>query len=146
MAQQLRILLECRRCRFNPRGPELEEEVATHSSILESKLPWTEESGGLQSKGSKRVGHVWASEQLSSLLYRWSIEVKQLAWDPKDSHGRSGIQRGVAFCFRPRALNYLAFCLRAKGFQWGYSSCPTTPVLVLDQVTVGHCPSPCSCW
>ena len=38
----------------------LEEEIATHSSILACKIPWTEEPGGLQSMGSQRVGHGWA--------------------------------------------------------------------------------------
>ena len=33
----------------------LEEEMATHSSILAWKKPWTEESGGLESMGSQRV-------------------------------------------------------------------------------------------
>ena len=33
----------------------LEEEMATHSSILALEIPWTEESGGLQSMCSKRV-------------------------------------------------------------------------------------------
>ena len=31
--------------------------MATHSSILAWKIPWIEEPGGLQSKGSQRVGH-----------------------------------------------------------------------------------------
>ena len=31
----------------------LEKEIATHSNILAGKMPWTEEPGGLQSKGSK---------------------------------------------------------------------------------------------
>ena len=35
----------------------LEEEMATHSSILAWKIPWTEEPGGLQSKGLQRVRH-----------------------------------------------------------------------------------------
>ena len=35
----------------------LEKEMATHSSILAWKIPWTEEPGGLQSMGLKRVGH-----------------------------------------------------------------------------------------
>ena len=35
----------------------LEKEIATHSSILAWKIPWTEEPGGLQSAGSQRVGH-----------------------------------------------------------------------------------------
>ena len=34
----------------------LEESMATHSSILAWKIPWTEEPGGLQSMGSQRVG------------------------------------------------------------------------------------------
>ena len=33
------------------------KEMATHSSILAWKIPWMEEPGGLQSKGSQRVGH-----------------------------------------------------------------------------------------
>ena len=35
----------------------LEEQMATHSSILAWKIPWTEEPGGLQPVGSQRVGH-----------------------------------------------------------------------------------------
>ena len=35
----------------------LEEGMATHSSILAWKIPWTEEHGGLQSMESQRVGH-----------------------------------------------------------------------------------------
>ena len=35
----------------------LEEGMAIHSSILAWKIPWTEESGGLQFIGSQRVGH-----------------------------------------------------------------------------------------
>ena len=34
--------------------------MATHSSSLAWKIPWTEEPGGLQSKGLQRVGHDWA--------------------------------------------------------------------------------------
>ena len=35
----------------------LQEGMATHSSILIWRIPWTEESGGLQSIGLQRVGH-----------------------------------------------------------------------------------------
>ena len=35
----------------------LEKEMATHSSILAWRIPWTEEPGGLQSMGLQRVGH-----------------------------------------------------------------------------------------
>ena len=39
------------------REDPLEEEMATHSSILAWRIPQTEEPGGLQSTGSQRVGH-----------------------------------------------------------------------------------------
>ena len=39
------------------RGDPLEEEMATHSSVLVWRIPWTEEPGRLQSMGSQRVGH-----------------------------------------------------------------------------------------
>ena len=35
----------------------LEEDMATHSSILAWRIPWTEEPGGLQSMGLQRVRH-----------------------------------------------------------------------------------------
>ena len=35
----------------------LEEEMATHSSILAWEIPWTEDPGGLQSMESQRVGY-----------------------------------------------------------------------------------------
>ena len=37
----------------------LEKEMATHSSILAWRIPWTEKPGGLQSTGSQRVRHEW---------------------------------------------------------------------------------------
>ena len=35
----------------------LEDGMATHSSILACRIPWTEEAGGLKSIGSQRVRH-----------------------------------------------------------------------------------------
>ena len=37
----------------------LEKEMATHSSALAWRIPWTEKPGRLQSMGSNRVGHDW---------------------------------------------------------------------------------------
>ena len=39
------------------REDPLEEGMATHSSILAWRIPWTEDPGGLQSIESQRVGH-----------------------------------------------------------------------------------------
>ena len=44
-------------------GRSLEKGMATHSSILAWRIPWTEEPGGLQSMGSPRVRHNLATEQ-----------------------------------------------------------------------------------
>ena len=51
---------QCRRREFDACGEDsLEEEMATHSSILTWEIPWTGEPGGLQSVGLQRVtvGH-----------------------------------------------------------------------------------------
>ena len=40
------------------------EGMATHSSILVWRIPWTEDPGGLQSMGSQRVGHNWVTNTL----------------------------------------------------------------------------------
>ena len=51
MAQQVKIPLAIQETQIRSLGQEdsLEEEMATHSSILAWKIPWTEEPGGLQS-------------------------------------------------------------------------------------------------
>ena len=59
MAQMVKRLLTMRETRVRPLGQEdpLEKEMATHSSSLAWKIPWTEERGRLQSMGSQRVRH-----------------------------------------------------------------------------------------
>ena len=42
----------------------LEKEMATHSSILAWRIPWTEKPGGLQSMGPQRGGHNLVTKQL----------------------------------------------------------------------------------
>ena len=58
MAQRLKRLPAMRETWVRSLGWEdpLEKEMATHSSILAWRIPWTEEPGGLQSSGSQRVG------------------------------------------------------------------------------------------
>ena len=57
MAQTVKRLLAMRETRVRSLGPDdpLEKEMATHSSTLAWKTPWTEERGRLQSMGSQRV-------------------------------------------------------------------------------------------
>ena len=58
VAQRVKNLLEMQEAQIRSLGQEdlLEKEVATHSSLLAWRIPWTEEPGGLQSMGSQRVG------------------------------------------------------------------------------------------
>jgi len=46
----------------------LENGMATHSSILAWRIPWTEEPGGLQSMGSQRVRHDWATNTFTFFI------------------------------------------------------------------------------
>ena len=54
----------------------LEEEMATHSSILAWEIPWIEEPGGLQSLGSQKVGQDWVTKQQEGAPPVWL-----LSWD-----------------------------------------------------------------
>ena len=45
----------------------LEKGMATQSSILPWRIPWTEEPGGLQSTGSQRVRHDWATNTTTTI-------------------------------------------------------------------------------
>ena len=72
VAQTVKCLPAVRETRVRSLGWEdpLEKEMATHSSNLAWKIPWTEEPGGLQSMGSQRVGHDWAT----------SLQICQQIW------------------------------------------------------------------
>ena len=56
---------------FQSLGQEdpLAKEISTHSSIFAWEVPWTEESGGLQSLSCKRVGHNWVTKQQSAFHF-----------------------------------------------------------------------------
>ena len=76
--------------------PVLEREMATRSSILAWKIPWTKEPGRLQSMGSQRVGHDWVASLYScvqmavillayfsrswKLKYMWKPQVENLSY------------------------------------------------------------------
>ena len=73
-AQMVKCLPAVQEIRIQSLGQEdsLEKEMATHSSPLAWKIPWTEKPGRLQSMGSQRVGHDWATS-LSLSRNRGSI-------------------------------------------------------------------------
>ena len=59
MAQMVKNLpaMQEKGVRFLSQDDPLEKGMATHSSILAWRIPWTEEPGGLQSMELQRVGH-----------------------------------------------------------------------------------------
>ena len=66
--------------------------MATHSSILAWKIPWMEEPGRLQSRGSRRVGHDWATS-LSLFTFMHSRKKWQPTpvFLPGESQGQWGL-------------------------------------------------------
>ena len=59
MVKNMPTMQETQEMQIQPLGQKdpLEEKMATHSSILAGKIPWTEEPGVLQCMGSQRVRH-----------------------------------------------------------------------------------------
>ena len=82
----------------------LEKGMATHSSILAWRIAWTEEPGGLQSMGSQRVRHDWATDTSTLYMFlwcRWSF-----------CHHPS-----LSTTLSPVANNYMAlFCIKLYDF------------------------------
>ena len=74
--------------------------MATHSSILAWKIPWTEEPGGLQSTGSQRVGHDWAANSMYISLNLVLREDKAI------------------FLFLSSGILLLLFCLFSLKYSW----------------------------
>ena len=67
----------------------MEKAMAPHSSTLARKLPWTEESGGLQSMGSLRVGHDWATSLSLFSFMHWRRKWQPTpVFLPGESQGR----------------------------------------------------------
>ena len=81
VAQRVKRLPTMQETRFQSLGREdpLEKEMAPHSSILAWKIPWTEESGRLQSMGSQRVRHDWATSLSLSVILKSEGKISSLS-------------------------------------------------------------------
>ena len=99
----------------------LEKEMATHSSILTREIPWTEESGRLQSMGSQRVRHDWATNTFTFSLFFKKRKTPHLQCHPWNKfvfhtvhirHVNLNKNINIVFCFRiilrkcPSTVNY----------------------------------------
>ena len=85
----------------------LEKEMVTHSSILAWRIPWTEQPGRIQSKGSQRVRHDWMANtstprplpyQLMHLswwlgYYPWSFLLTPSSSNQIKTHNRPGEEK-----------------------------------------------------
>ena len=94
VAQRLKHLPGMQETRVRSLGREdpVEKEMAPHSSTLAWRIPWREESGGLQSMGSLRVD---TTEQLHFTVTFTTQHVGSLSsnpgWDPHPSQRKCGV-------------------------------------------------------
>ena len=74
--------------------------MAPHSSTLAWEIPWTEEPGRLQSMGSLRVGHYWATSLSLFTFMHWRRKLQPTPiLLPGKSHGRRNLV-GCHLCGR----------------------------------------------
>ena len=73
-----------------PLGPKvlLEKEMSTHSSFLAWEIPWTEEPGGLQSMGSKRVRYdlLTKQQQHTYIIHHKYVSLPRKPWLQISNH------------------------------------------------------------
>ena len=84
----------------------LEKGMATHSNILAWRIPWTEEPGRLQSMGSQRVGHDWATNTFTSALWQVHSSAPPLDLGKKSPFPSCWL---TGYCSRP---------LQSQPFPW----------------------------
>ena len=108
----------------------LEKEMATHSSILAWRIPWTEELGGLQSIESQRVGDDWVTNTLA-LLQLASTPRKELIHLPgplifvpffKKTHPDHMLRRPAGFIFEVPQDSMCVSTLKAAAWGSGLSA------------------------
>ena len=87
----------------------LKKGMATHSSILAWRIPWTEEPIRLQFMGSQRVGHDWATHTFTF----WIVKDKQ--WGQT-----SGSCPGSMACLPKPQLSHYEMTLIILHTSWGY--------------------------
>ena len=77
---------------LQPRDWTPEKAMAPHSSTLAWKIPWTAEPGGLQSMGSLRVGHDWATSLSLFTFTHWRRQWQPTpVFLPGESQGRGSL-------------------------------------------------------
>ena len=135
MAQRLKCLPAIQETRVRSLGREepLEKEMATHCSILAWKVPRTEEPGGLQSMGSQRAGHDWATNTYTyTLVVSYWSNLTSISDSPTFSQPSDEVMIWADF------WNWAS---QVKS--WSDHVCPPLPLGILlpqDSVLLGHQP------
>ena len=83
----------------------LEKEMATHSSILAWRIPWTEEPCGLQSMGLQESDMIWWLNNLTTIQRKGLQKAGGYLWQPKPHTGTVSHLRSPAFCFYLEVLS-----------------------------------------
>ena len=156
VAQTVKHLPTMRETRVQSLGREdpLEKEMATLSSILAWKIPWTEEPGRLQSMGLQRVGH---DKETSLSLSKHILKHTYIQKEKNMLHSLMWFQQANNFTqtFRSQILSFvfqnvsevlLSSCTKTKvqssvQFNFIAQSCPTL-CNPMDCSTSLLCPSP----
>ena len=98
----------------------LEKEMATHSSTLAWKIPWTEEAGRLHSTGLQRVRHDWATSLHSFYFYRGRNEPRawhRLSEATQLRSGRGRIRTHISGCTWPYSQSFSDLSPGSSGAQ-----------------------------
>ena len=102
-----------------------DKEMATHSSTLAWRIPWTEEPGGLQSTGSKRVGHDFTF----TFTFMDHSPPGFCPWDSPGKKTRVGCCSHLQGVFLTQGLN---LCLQHL-LHWQVGSLPLGPPVSLTE-------------
>ena len=79
-------------CSTKPHPHSKEKAMAPHSSTFAWRIPWMEEPGGLQSMGSRRAGHDWATSLSLFTLMQWRRKWQPTpVFLPGESQGRGSL-------------------------------------------------------
>ena len=97
------------------RKDSLEKEIATHSSTLAWKIPWTEEPDRLQSMGLQRVGHDWATslaQKMSCKQNRGESHVESLGNGVLGLKGKYPTPFYSSFWYLSRGVSAIYTCVQ----------------------------------
>ena len=117
--------------------------MAPHSSTLAWKIPWTEEPGRLQSMGSQRVEHDWATSlSLFTFMHWWRKWQPTPVFLPGESHGERSL---VGYC--PWGRKELNMTERLH-FTWAFFALPFFGIQMKTDFfqSCGHCWVFQICW